>query len=251
MYTSSSSVFTSVNRHFDEPQVSEAVSVTVSTDADGATVQLTAAQAYEALHGPASSPAFAAAVWKAALHAALTDQDPQGSRKLLVIWLILPELSGTVRRICARLRTDRSDVESEIILAVLEGLAALDGTGHVSDSSLIDAARTRAWRFARDGLREFSSPQAERIAQDQAVDASGGHADAEPEEYLEVQVDREQGTDGLHAAIRFRVRPEHLRKGALPHTATGAREHSTRRSRCDERQSGRRVGSRSVHPTER
>ncbi|MGW1596284.1 hypothetical protein [Streptomyces sp. NPDC002343] len=254
MYHTFSSVFASVRRHFADPRIGDTILVTVPTDTQGAEpVRLTATETHEALYGPDSDPQFAAAVWKEVLRTALSDLAPHGTGKLLVIWLVLPRLTGTVHRVCTRLRADRSDVEAEMVSALLEELAAPDSANRLSDSSLIHAARTRAWRFAREGLRELPSTQAERIAQDRALTASAGEVDAPTEEGLDVRVDRPDGPEGLRAALRFRVRPEHLRKGALTGTDTGdgTRDRSARHGPLKKRRSERRVSTRPVRPAGR
>ncbi|MFE3018924.1 hypothetical protein [Streptomyces sp. NPDC059256] len=241
-----------MRRHFDEPRVSDAVLVTVSTDTEGAEpVRLTAAETHEALYGPDSDPQFAAAVWKGVLHTALSDCDPRATGKLLVIWLAMPRLTGTVHRICTRLRADRLDVEAEMVLALLEELAAPDVASGLSDSSLIHAARTRAWRFARGGLRELPSTQVEGIVQDRAVATFDRDADAPAEEGLEVQVDRPDSPDGLRAPLRFRVRPEHLRKSALADTDGRTRGRSTHPGPRNQQRSKPRKGARPVRPAGR
>ncbi|OKI08100.1 hypothetical protein A6A06_35205 [Streptomyces sp. CB02923] len=245
-------MFASVRRHFDEPRIGDAVLVLVPTDTEGREpVRLTAAETHETLYGPGSDPQFATAVWKEVIRTALSDVTPHGTGKLLMIWLALPRLTGTVHRVSTRLRADRSDVEAEMVLALLEELAAPDAASRLSDSSLIHAARTRAWRFARDGLRERPSTQVERITQDRALTTSDGEADASAEKGLDVRVDRPDGPDGLHAPLRFRVRPEHLRRGAVPDTDHRAGDRSTRHGPCKKRRSGRRVGTRPVRPAGR
>ncbi|MFE2596880.1 hypothetical protein ACFXCZ_10325 [Streptomyces sp. NPDC059396] len=245
-------MFASVRQHFDEPRVSDAVLVTVPTDTEGAEpVRLTVAETHEALYGPGSDPQFAAAVWKEVLRTALSDLAPHGTGKLLVIWLALPRLTGTVHRVCKRLRADRSDVEAEMVMALLEELVAPDSASHLSDSTLIHSARTRAWRFARDGLRELPSTEVERIAQDRALAASDGEADAPAEEGLDVRVDRPDGPDGLRAPLRFRVRPEHLRKGAFADTDDRTKDRSTHHGPRKKRRSGRRMDTRPVRPAGR
>ncbi|MHC0429191.1 hypothetical protein ACX6XY_03240 [Streptomyces sp. O3] len=252
MYALSSSVFASVRRHFDQPRLGDTVLVTVSTGVERAEpVRLTAAETYEALYGPGSDPQFAAAVWKEVLRTALSDLAPHGTGKLLVIWLVLPRLTGTVHRVCTRLRADRSDVEAEMALALLEELAAPDAASRLSSSSLIHAARTRAWRFARDGLREFPSTEVDRIARERGLTASGGEADAPNEESLDVRVDRPDSPDGLRAPLRFRVRPEHLRTGVLVDTDDGPGDRSTCHAPRKKQRSGRRVNGRSVRPAGR
>ncbi|MFD7318840.1 hypothetical protein [Streptomyces sp. NPDC059883] len=245
-------MFASVRQHFDKPRVGDAVLVTIPTDTEGAEpVRLTAAETHGALYGPDSEPQFAAAVWKEVLRTALSDLAPHGTGKLLVIWLALPRLTGTVHRVCTRLRADRSDVEAEMVLALLEELAAPDSASQLSDSSLIHAARTRAWRFARHGLRELPSTVVERIAQDHALTASDGEADAPAKEGLDVRVDRPDGPDGLRASLRFRVRPEHLCKGAFADTDGTPEDRSTHHGPRKKRRSRRRVGTRPVRPAGR
>ncbi|MFK0135710.1 hypothetical protein [Streptomyces murinus] len=252
MYPLSSSVFASVRRHFDDPRIADAVLVTVPVDAERAEpVRLTATEAHEALYGPGSDPRFAAAVWQKVLRTALRDLAPQGTGKLLVIWLALPRLTGTVHRVCTRLRADRSDVEAEMVLALLEELAAPDFASRLCDSSLIHAARARAWHFAREGLRELPSTAIERISQDRALTASGAAADAPAKDVLDVRVERPDGPDGLCAPLRFRVRPEHLRKGAFADIDDGTRDRSMHPDSRKKRRPGRRAGTRPVRPAGR
>ncbi|WP_406402650.1 hypothetical protein [Streptomyces uncialis] len=252
MYASSSSMFASVRRHFDEPRVGDTVLMTVPADTERAEpVRLTAAETHEALYGPGSDPQFATAIWKEVLRTALSDLTPHGTGRLLLIWLALPRLTGTVQRVCTRLRADRSDVEAEMVLALLEELAAPDAASRLSDSSLIHTARTRAWRFARDGLRELPSTQVERIAQDRALAASDEETDDPAEEGVDVQVDRPDGPDGLRAPLRFRVRPEHLREGVFADNEGGARDRSTPHDPRKKRQSRHRAGTRPGRPAGR
>ncbi|MBX7554864.1 hypothetical protein K1Y78_44805 [Streptomyces sp. tea 10] len=241
-----------MRRHFDDPRVGDAVLVTVPTGPEGAEpVPLTPAETHRALYGPGSNPQFAAAVWKEVLRTALSDLAPHGAGKLTVIWLALPRLTGTVHRICTRLRADRSDVEAEMVLALLEELAAPDAASRLSASSLIHAARTRAWRFARDGLRELPSTQVECITQAHALTASDGEADAPADESLDVRVDRPDCPDGLHAPLRFRVRPEYLRKGAFTDTDDGTRDRSAHHGSRRKRRFGRSTSTRPVRPAGR
>lgn len=246
-------MFASVRQYFDEPQVGDAVVVTVPADTEGSEpIRLTATETREALYGPGCEPQFAATVWKEVLRTALSDIAPHGTGRLLVIWLALPRLTGTVHRVCTRLRADRSDVEAEMVLALLEELAATDTASRLSDSALIHAARTRAWRFARDGLRELPSTQVERMTQDRALNAAAyDETDTRAEQGLDVRVDRPDGPDGLQAPLRFRVRPGHLRKGAFADSDDGTRGRSTQPPAWKKRQSRRRAGTRPGLPARR
>ncbi|MER8002719.1 hypothetical protein [Streptomyces sp. NPDC095613] len=250
MYPPHSSAFASVRRHFDDPRTSDAVFVLVPTDADEAgPVRLTAAETHEALYGPGSDPQFATAVWKEVIRTAQSDLTPDGTGKLVAIWLALPRLTGTVHRVCTRLRADRSDVEAEMVLALLEKLADRDGASCLTDSSLLHAARARAWHLAREGLRELPSTQIERITEEHALTASGEEADAPAAESLDVRVDR---PDGPYAPLRFRVRPEHLRRqGIFIDTDDGSQDRSAGHSPGKRRRPGRRADTRPVRPAGR
>ena len=252
MYPPHGSAFASVRRHFDDPRTSDAVFVLVPTDADEADpVRLTAAETHEALYGSDSDTQFANAVWKEVIRAAQSDLTPDNTGKLLAIWLALPRLTGTVYRVCTRLRADRSDVEAEMVLTLLEKLADRDSANCLTDSSLLHAARARAWHLAREGLRELPYTQIERITEEHALTASGEEADAPAAESLDVQVDRPDGPDGLCAPLRFRVRPEHLRRqGIFIDTDDGSQDRSAGHS-PGRRRPGRRADTRPVRPAGR
>ncbi|MEU0840956.1 hypothetical protein ABZ370_15990 [Streptomyces sp. NPDC005962] len=243
------SVFASVRQHFDDPRVNEATLVTVGTDGNEAgPIQLTAAEAHEALYGPGADPQFSAAIWEAVLSAARADLTSHGSGRLLVIWLALPRLTGTAHRVCRRLRADRSDVEAEMTLALLEELTAPDTTTPLSIAPLVKAARTRAWHFARAGLREVPSTQVEHITQDRALTSAGETADTSAaRQGLDVQVDRPDGPDGLRAPLRFRVHREHLREGTFANVEEGTRVRTTNH-RTRQRRSRHRVGTLPIRP---
>ncbi|MFE3883471.1 hypothetical protein ACFXPQ_11305 [Streptomyces lydicus] len=226
IHSSPASVFASVRQHFDDPRVREAVLVTVNTGATGAEpVRLTAAEAHQALYGPGADPQFSAAIWEAVLSAARSDFTPHGTGQLLVIWLALPRLSGTAHRVCRRLRADRSDVEAEMILALLEELTASDTASPLSVAALLKAARNRAWHFARAGLREIASTQVEHITQEHALTPVGETADISTSRRgLDVRVNRPDGPDGLRAPLRFRVHPE---QDALANAEEGTEVRTT------------------------
>ncbi|MFF0335600.1 hypothetical protein ACFYUM_23850 [Streptomyces fimicarius] len=250
------SAFASVRRHFDHPRIKDAIALTITVNAEAdetpaEPVRLTVAAAHEALYGPDSDPRLSAAIWEAALAAAQADATSHGTAKLLAIRLSLPMLSGTVHRVCGRLRADRSDVESEMILAFLGELAASEPTAPLHITPLIKAARTRAWRFAREGLREIPSTQVERVSQDRALTPAGTTESGSSPEVLDVQVDRPDGPEGLRAPLRFRVRPEHLREEALTVTPGGAAVRPPTYRPRRRRRSRHRVGTLPIRPSAR
>lgn len=248
------SAFASVRRHFDHPRIKDTIALTITMNAEGdaATaepVRLTVAAAQEALYGPDSNPRLSAAIWEATLTAAQADATPHGTAKLLAIRLALPMLSGTVHRVCGRLRADRSDVEAEMILALLGELAASEPATPLRITPLIKAARTRAWRFAREGLREIPSTQVEHVSQDRALAPAGTTESGSSPEVLDVQVDRPDGPEGLRAPLRFRVRSEHLREEALTVTPGGTADRPPAFRPRRRRRSRHRVGTLPIRPS--
>lgn len=252
IYHHPASVFALVKQHFDNAEVREAALVIVDTDANSPEpVRLTAAEAYEALYGPDADQQLSAAIWAAVLSTARADRTAHGTARLLMIWLALPRLTGSVHRICRRLRADRSDVEAEMVLGLLEALTAADSTGQLSVTPLIKAARTKAWNFARADLRELPSTQVEHITQDRSltpVSEASGTSPAQQD--LEVQVDRLDGPDGLRAPLRFRVRREHLREDASGEAESGTKDSTPRRC-TRRRRASRRVGTLPIRPVAR
>ncbi|OLO30231.1 hypothetical protein PZ61_0206675 [Streptomyces sp. MNU77] len=243
-----------MRRHFDHPRIKDAIALTITmnAEADGTTaepVRLTVAAAHDALYGPDSDPRLSAAIWEATLAAAQADTTPDGTAKLLAIRLALPMLSGTVHRICGRLRADRSDVESEMILTLLGELATSEPAAPLCITPLIKAARARAWRFAREGLREIPSTQVERVSQDRTLAAARTTESGSSPEVLDVQVDRPDGPEGLRAPLRFRVRPEHLREEALSVTPGGTADRPPAFRPRKRRRSRHRVGTLPIRPS--
>ncbi|MFG2113631.1 hypothetical protein ACGFRB_13520 [Streptomyces sp. NPDC048718] len=247
-------MFASVRQHFDDPRVQESTLVTLGTDTIAAgSVCLTAGEAHDALYGPAAVPEHSTAIWEAVLAAARTDRTTDGTEKLLALWLALPRLTGTVHRICGRLRVDRSDVEAEMSLAFFEELAVSDDTDDthgLSAEPLLKAARTRAWSFARAGLRERPSAFVEHIEQGRALVPESEPSDNSVEwPGLDVVIDRPDRPDGLSASLRFRARPEHLRADAFAHAGT---EACGRPRGCPrKRRSRHRVGTLPIRPMAR
>ncbi|MER5771057.1 hypothetical protein [Streptomyces sp. NPDC001985] len=230
----------------------EAVRVIIAHETERAEpVRLTAAEAHEALYGPGADPRHSAAIWQAVLSAARADLTPHGDSRLLVIWLMLPRLTGTVHRVCRRLGADRCDVEAEMALALLEELTEPGNTTHSCAAPLAKAARVRAWRLARGGWREFPSTRVEHIARNCALTHEEESADASASQGgLDIRVDRPDGPDGPRASLRFRVRSEHLRADALAKGGDGTRGRVE--GRCVRtRRARRRVGTLPIRPAMR
>lgn len=219
------SAFTLVRRHFADPEIRDTPQLTVHAGEEGEPVRLTAAEAHEALYGPEPVPRLVSAIWRAALADARAERTPHGHQRLLLIWLALPQLTGTAYRICGRLNADRSDVEAEMVLALLTGLSVDDGEPPLSAEELLKRARASGWCLARASLRETPSAWWENRAE-QATMESGttDQPEAAPERpyAVEIEVERPDGPEGLRAALRFRVQAEQLRHANLVHRSGGS-----------------------------
>ncbi|ANH93963.1 hypothetical protein A8713_24655 [Streptomyces sp. SAT1] len=234
-------LFAAVTRHFQNPRAAEEARLSVSTEDGEAPVPLSPAEAREALYGPAAVPALVSSIWQEALGAARAETAPGGPWRLLVIWLALPQLTGTVRRISTRLGVDRSDVESEMALALLEGLRSGEHGPPPPVRTWLGAARSSAWRLARAGLREIPSTLAEDIADDDRTAPDGSAADPCEREDFALEVLRPERS-GPHAPLRFRIASQQVRKEVLG-KLTGhleARPGSYRVAPCDRK---RQIGT--------
>ncbi|WP_329179598.1 hypothetical protein [Streptomyces sp. NBC_01477] len=192
-----------VAQHFDDPRIRDEAQLIVLPGNDAWPVRLSPAEAREAVDASAADPELAAAVWQNALAEARAETTPRGSAQLLLIWLLLPRLNGTARRICERLRADRADVESEMMLALLEEMPGIDLPGELAAQTLVRAARSAGWRYARAGWREKPADWLENMA-DSAGDIfeDSIDEDAEQQPQLDVVVPRPAGPHGLRAELR-------------------------------------------------
>lgn len=239
-YPTSRGAFAAVIHHFENPHVKEEVLLTVDTEGNDEPIRLSPPEAREALYGPDAAPELATAVWKATLRAACAEATPHGPWQLLAIWLALPRLTGTAYRICGRLRVDRSDVESEMVLALLEELRTVDPESPLSAQTLIRAACGGGWRFARAALREAPSTHLENIAEGDHRALTGGTAESLARQAdFELEVTRPEGAAGLNASLRFRVSTAQLEEEVLrsltdhlgSHKVVSRTKHSGRKRR--------------------
>ncbi|MFD5751921.1 hypothetical protein [Streptomyces sp. NPDC127033] len=236
--TSTSSMFAAVARHFENPRTAETVQLTAVAD-NMTPVRLTPAQARGALYAPGHDPALVAPIWDQVVRAAAAEHGPSDPWRLLLIWLALPRLTGTAFRVCRRLRADRADVEAEMVLALLEGLRSEEQPSAASVDALLKTARSRAWRLARAGAREFADDTLERLSDGRTLPY---HEPQNTEQVrpLQVEVTRHEGTDGLGAQLRFTVSPESVGRQVLTALAeTAERKGAVCRTR--EMGHGRRV----------
>ncbi|MFD5000588.1 hypothetical protein [Streptomyces buecherae] len=233
-------VFAAVTRHFEEPQAQEEVRLTVTPpDGDGPSLHLSATEARAALYGPLADTALAPVIWQAVLTAAHAERTPHGPWRLFAVWLALPPLTYTAYRICQRLNVERGEVESEMALALLQGLRTVDPTSPFSAPALIRAARGSAWRFARARLLETPSARLDLLpahSPDPGQDDTG-----DTTEESDVEITGPPRPEGLSATLRFRVATEHLDAETLNSLVNEFGERTAHRARRCRRR--RRVGT--------
>ncbi|OCC07665.1 hypothetical protein [Streptomyces sp. PTY087I2] len=193
--------------------MAEVVRLPIVTD-NAAPVLLTPAQARDALYGPGLDPSLVTPIWQAVVQAAAAEHGSADTWRLLLIWLALPRLTGTTFRICRRLRADRADVEAEMVLALLEGLQSDERLTADSVDGLLKAVRSRAWRLARSGAREFADDTVERLADSRGLlcDEAQGAGSIRSHQ---VEVTRHERVGELRAQLRFTVSPESMGRRAL------------------------------------
>lgn len=218
-FSSSSSAFAAVTRYFGNARSMEGARLAIP-GYDGRPVSLSPAEAHDVLYGPSKEPDLCAAVWQAALSAARAERGPRVAQRLLLIWLSLPRLAGTVHRICDRLRADRSDVEAEMLLALLEGLRTLDSSSPRSAHLLIKEARNRGWRFARSSRHESPSARLEGLADGSSCTAGESSVQPRAPQRSAAAAERLEGDAftgliddlGLREVVRHAVRPGRRRR---------------------------------------
>ncbi|MFF1960249.1 hypothetical protein ACFVWX_25145 [Streptomyces sp. NPDC058220] len=231
-----------VGRHFDDPRIQDEAQLTIRLPGGGARpVLLSPAEARELVDRPVADPELAAAVWQSALAEARAEATSRDPGQLLLIWLLVPRLTGTARRICERLRADRADVESEMMLALLEEIPGVDLPGELAAQALVRAARSAGWRYARTRWREKPADWLENVA-DSAGDGFEDSIaeDAERQPQLDVVVPRPAGSQGLRATLRVSAPAEQVEAAVL----TGlADDYGVREVVWRARRTRRRVGT--------
>ncbi|MFJ3902139.1 hypothetical protein [Streptomyces sp. NPDC090025] len=141
-----SGVFAAIAGHCDSLLAVDDLAFAVDVVGRGPT-SLTPIEAREALRADADAPT-SAAVWEVAIRRAQQDE-ADGRWRLLLLWLVLPRLTGTAHRVATRLRADRADVESELVLGILEAVDTVDPAFPGAVDALLAAARSRAWAYGR------------------------------------------------------------------------------------------------------
>ncbi|MFH8558577.1 hypothetical protein ACH4GP_25740 [Streptomyces celluloflavus] len=235
--------------HFAEPQAAEQMVLRVTQQSADEPTLLSPAEAQKALRDDQADPSLTASIWREAIRAAQNDEAPDGPWQLLLIWLILPRLTGTVHRITVRLRTSRSDLESEMVLALLERLPTVDPDVPDSIGQLTQAARSSAWRYARAGKRTFPSADIEAIVTRHGHPGAGVREEVDEHDFgdFDLEISPPSGPIGLRAGLRFTTRSEQLEGERLGVLARRMNLHDVVRQ-TSHTGGRRRVGTLSLRP---
>ncbi|MBO8197766.1 hypothetical protein JW613_05545 [Streptomyces smyrnaeus] len=178
------------------------------------TLRLTLREARHAVYGARPEERVGEAVWRHAVAEARNGQadtsyqgaDPTDQMtdywQLFLIWLAIPGLYRTVRRITDRFRIDREDVEAEAVLALLDEIETVDLSRPGVGSQVVRGAAGRMWGYAARTRREVPVVDITSLA----VARHGAVADAlddMPRESWELHVTPPGDVAGLAATLRF------------------------------------------------
>jgi hypothetical protein len=210
--------------------------------------QLSALAARQALYDRSADPRLREEIWRRAVGAAQHDTDAAGPDRLLVLWLALPAMRRTLRRVAIRWPIDRRELESEALFALLTALAAVTPQGQETCHALLGHAVNQVWAFARTCLRERPVVDVAALAATHlAVEAPAESPVSAWQDGWELRVSPPARPDGLSATVRFSVTPERLesfRLGELAgHLGLGDVVHRARRP-----SEGSRIGTLSLRP---
>ncbi|MFJ4187869.1 hypothetical protein [Kitasatospora sp. NPDC089509] len=108
-----------------------------------------------------------------ALAAAIGSTDVTGWVEA-VVWLALPRLQRVVRQASSRLRADRRDLESELMLAIVEELPEISPDAPDAGGRLLRAAVRRGWAFAGRSVGERPTEDVVAIADARSAGTTDG-----------------------------------------------------------------------------
>jgi hypothetical protein len=185
LLAASGGVFAAVAAHVTDPRFGDHTVLHVRYGTDQGPVSLTPAEAHQVLYGDLADGSQAAAVWRNVIRAAQSDDTPGRQWQMLMLWLALPRLTGTARRIARRLQVGPQDAEGEMVATLLERLPTADPESPDAIGQLLRAARSSAWNQARSEARSFPYADMEAVA--------ARHARLGADDSQEYDIDRVEG----------------------------------------------------------
>ncbi|MDN3259332.1 hypothetical protein QWJ26_05795 [Streptomyces sp. CSDS2] len=244
-------VFAAVAAHVADPRFGDtALHVQCGPDQDP--VSLTPVEAHQALYGDPADQAQVTAIWRDVIRAAQSDDTPDRRWQMLLLWLALPRLAGTARRITRRLGVGSQDSEGEMVATLLERLPTVDPESPDAIGQLLRAARSSAWNYARSEARSFPCADMETVAARHArPEADDTHENEENDvDRVEWEMAPPPGPAGLRASLRGTVSAAQVEGELLGALAKRLSLHDmVRRARHHNRR--RRIGTLSLRPPRR
>lgn len=217
--------FAALRAHFANPRIVEQSNLLVVLRSGDKPTRFSPAETHQALYGDHVDSALAVLLWRSVIQAAQDDDTPDSRWQLLLIWLAVPRLARTARQIAFRLRASQPDLESEMVLALLERLPTVDCRTSEAIDQLARAARSRAWHYARSVERPVAPDRIDAIAGAERQ-RPGPDDDDEGEAGCVVEITPPPGPSGLNASIRFTQAPAHIDSARLGWESERLRLHS-------------------------
>ncbi|MFJ9952559.1 hypothetical protein [Kitasatospora sp. NPDC091207] len=215
-------------------------------------LRLSPTEAWQRLYGRDRDADTNRAIWRCAVRLARQESGgadapaggPVSGWRLVLLWLAVPRLRSTVRRLGWEFGLERAELESAAVLGLLEQLDGTDPDHPKPDAPLVGSAVRHCWALVRPALRERGVRDIDQLA-----DIRQSFPDPAEELAWELSVTPPDRPDGLAAPLRFiasRESVEGVRLGALAERL-GLREvvHQARRPKP-----GPRLGTLSVRPAE-
>ncbi|MGW1009270.1 hypothetical protein ACWD4X_04365 [Streptomyces termitum] len=202
-------IFTDVARWYadSDPAPAPAPPLRLPDGPGAAGGALALAEARTLLYDRAAPPPARASLW----HQVAERTRVEGPEwPTAVVWLGVPGLSRTARKVSWNFRADREDVEAELVACYLEALAGLDAHAADPGRAVLRAACSRTWNVWRDTHRENAVEDVER--------AGGPLSALSEEDVWQADYDPVPRPSGLSAPLRISVpaqRVEGVRLGAL------------------------------------
>ncbi|MFF7457915.1 hypothetical protein [Kitasatospora sp. NPDC008115] len=199
-------------------------------------------EAWSRLYGDDRDAALDRAIWQSAIRLAQLessgagepDGGPVSGWQLVLLWLAVPRLRSTVRRLVSQFGLEQAELESTAIVGLLDQLCDTDPAQPEPDSRLASSAVRRCWALVRPAVHERAVTDICRVA-----DTRQPFPDPTEELMWELYITPPDRPTGLAARLRFtasRENVEGLRLGALAERL-GLREvvHRARRPRSGPR----------------
>ncbi|MFB7058334.1 hypothetical protein ACFCXT_35080 [Streptomyces vinaceus] len=164
-------------------------------------VPLAPAAGRDVVRPSSTDPLLRAAFWQFVIRNSHEERAPSEDWRMYAVWLAAPGLRRTAYRTVSRLRADRKEVESVLLLGLMEEIRSCDPDRPDVGVRVLRAVHGRAWTYARSHRQETVVAEVSdaRVSWDPLRDRSDG----EPEAPEAVEISPLPRPEGLRAPIRF------------------------------------------------